>query len=155
MTTSSNRIPHETILAVASQSSVEGKFAKEMKQGMKDRRVSKNVRVLQLIAVVIGLIIITVSSVEYALLYNNLERVRNLFSLSRDAFNRVTSVMLIASYLRLVRTIALYCGGTRLLYDRKVTSNTPNAAMLSSNKTRIEVYLPHVCPIFVEYWNRL
>lgn len=58
VTTSSNSI---IFIKIVSQSLVESKMAKEIKNGIRDRTVSKSVRTLQVITVIVGIILIIMS----------------------------------------------------------------------------------------------
>ena len=74
VTTSSNG---KIILIIASQSMSEEKFAKEIKNGMRDKTLSKSVRTLQIMSIIVGIILIIMCCKDFIIrnsgpIFNNI-----------------------------------------------------------------------------------
>lgn len=52
-------------MRVASQSLIERRFVKEIKSGIRDKGVSKNVRVLQIIGIIVGIVLLVIGCNGY------------------------------------------------------------------------------------------
>ncbi len=94
-------------MAVVSQSSYEHRYAKEMKSGMKDKTVSRSVRTLQVLSVVVGLVLAIVAGVQFFVLGTNLNDSISMFALTEQIYDRFKTNALIPGYLRMIRSIAL------------------------------------------------
>jgi len=55
-------------MRLASQSIIEKRFAREIKNGIRDKSVSKGVRILQVISTIVGIILLVMGCTVYFLL---------------------------------------------------------------------------------------
>ena len=78
-----------------------------MNPGMRDKHVSRSVRLLQIMSFIVGSVLIIVASIEYSTLDSNLVDVTNLFQLSQSVFSCFNSILIISSYLRIIRNIGM------------------------------------------------
>ena len=92
-----------------------GELIKEIKNGIRDKKVPRKVKVLQILAVIVGIILIIMNgntficiAIQYSVMRSSMSKLEDMFDLSINIFERYYLNNEISVKIRIVRSLARF-----------------------------------------------